>query len=105
MAVAGFETTYPLYGAALTNDVAFPARRTAHAGFRTVDTCKEWLGAIAAGHYDYVAVYEPGTTGKTAAAWTLLLRGARKILHERGNLVIRLPRTAAQARPGACVGG
>jgi hypothetical protein len=102
VAVAGFQTTYPLYGPALTNDVAFPARRTAHAGFRTVDTCEEWLRALAAGRYDYVAIYERGTTGRAAATWTLLVPGAREILHERGNVVIRLPGTAAQARPGAC---
>jgi len=79
IAVTGLSENYPLYGSDLSNRVRYPASRDA-ARFAPYSTCRDWLLALADGHYDYVVTARESTGASPAAAWTRRYPGVRKLL-------------------------
>jgi hypothetical protein len=69
IALYGFATQYPLYGARVTNRVDYLGRRAADGGFLPIDDCRAWRATINRGRYQFV-VLTPAPTRAIPASWT-----------------------------------
>jgi hypothetical protein len=101
IAVSGYILVYPLYGLRISNDVDYLGRRGPDGAFLPIRTCREWRGALNAGHYRYVVTApenDPATgrrdTSVPAELWTKTDAGISEVLRERksGAAVFRVDR-------------
>jgi hypothetical protein len=106
IAVAGFYTHYPLYGADLSNRVDYPAEPAAWGSFRPPTSCSAWRRALQQGHYDLVVTAAGGYGGPEPpqAAWTRGDPMATELVHQDKSSVFRLSKPATSADVAGCAG-
>jgi hypothetical protein len=92
IAVAGFYTQYPLYGADLSNRVEYPAQRAAWGRFRPPTSCSAWRHALRRGRYDLVVTAAGGYGGPepVQASWTRGDPAATELVHQGESSVFRI---------------
>jgi hypothetical protein len=97
IAVAGFYTHYPLYGADLSNRVDYPAELAGWGRIRPITGCSAWRRALQQGHYDLVVTAAGGYGGPEPpqAAWTRGDPTATELVHQDKSSVFRLDRKPA----------
>jgi hypothetical protein len=84
IAMAGGLGPYLLYGADLSNTVTALVHYGPHGSWLPIGSCREFLGALARGHYAYAVVSPaeyvlPGSTSAQSLAWLQADPGAREI--------------------------
>jgi hypothetical protein len=107
IAVAGFYTHYPLYGADLSNRVEYPAEVAGWGRIRPITGCSAWRRALQQGHYDLVVTAAGGYGGPEPpqAAWTRGDPMATELVHQDKSAVFRLDRKPATSAGIADCGG
>ena len=94
---------YPLFGTDLSNHVQYLGQERPHGGFESPNTCRQYLGLLSEGDYDYAIAtrdrLEPGKPPYPPLARWLEEAGAHAILKKPPTVVFKLPN---RLRPSAC---
>jgi hypothetical protein len=96
IAIAGFDTQYPLYGSNWSNYVQYVGTLEPHGGFTVSRSCRAWRRNLARGRFDYVVIQRELLLDYPVAvpelSWTTTDPGARKVFESGGATVVRLTR-------------
>ena len=99
IALYGIATSYPLYGARVTNRVDYLGIRKSDGSFVPIKDCLTWRQTINRGHYRYIVI-TPAPTGQVPVSWTSSDHAAVLLLHPaRDKDVFRL---GGPLRPEGC---
>jgi hypothetical protein len=95
IAIAGFDTAFPLFGERLQNRVQYLGHRGPHGEFIVSRNCREWRRQLRAGRYRFVVIgrvlqVEYDRREPPEAGWTRSIPGTVEVAHAGSMIALRV---------------